>query len=79
MPKAVAESFLDLVRRSQLVEKDRLEKFLADFRKQHGEELPERPEAISEALVEAELITEWQAEKLLATALGIREYSADCG
>jgi len=66
MPKAVAESFLDLVRRSQLVEKDRLETFLADFRKQHGEDLPERPEAISEALVEAELITEWQAEKLLA-------------
>ena len=66
MPKAVAESFLDLVKRSQLVEKDRLEKFLKDFRKQHGEDLPERPEAISEALVEAELLTDWQAEKLLA-------------
>ncbi|NOY28598.1 MAG: serine/threonine protein kinase [Planctomycetes bacterium] len=66
MPKAVANSFLDLVRRSQLVEKDRLEKFLAEFREQHGEELPERPEALSEAMVEVDLITEWQAEKLLA-------------
>lgn len=66
MPKAVADSFLDLVRRSQLVEKDRLKKFLTEFQNQHGEGLPERPEAISEALVEAELITEWQAEKLLA-------------
>jgi len=66
MPRAVAESFLDLVRRSQLVEKDRLEKFLAEFRRKYGEELPERPEAISEEMVEVGLITEWQAEKLLA-------------
>jgi len=66
MLKAVAESFLDLVRRSQLVEKDRLEKFLAEFRKQYGKDLPERPEAIAEAMVEGGMITEWQAEKLLA-------------
>jgi len=66
MPKAVANSFLDLVRRSQLVEKDHLEKFLAEYHRQHGKDLPERSEAISEEMVEAELITEWQAEKLLA-------------
>ncbi|MCA9230110.1 MAG: serine/threonine protein kinase [Planctomycetales bacterium] len=66
MPKAVAESFLDLVRRSQLVEKDRLDRFLDGYRKEVGEELPERPEAISQALVEAGLLTQWQAEKLLA-------------
>ncbi len=66
MPKAVAESFLDLVRRSKLIEKDQLAKFLDAYRKQYGEELPERPEAISEALIEADLLTQWQAEKLLA-------------
>jgi len=62
----VAQSFLDLVKRSQLVEEDQLEKFLAEFRAQNGDELPERQEALAEALVEAELITQWQAEKLLA-------------
>ncbi len=66
MPKAVAESFLDLVRRSRLVEKDRLDRFLVEFQEQNGEGLPERPEAIAEALVEAELLTNWQSEKLLA-------------
>ncbi len=62
----VAQSFLDLVKRSKLVEEDQLEEFLAEYRKQHGEELPERQEALAEAFVEAGLITEWQAEKLLA-------------
>lgn len=66
MPKAVAESFLDLVRRSELVEKDQLDQFLDDYRKQFGEELPERPEAISDSLIEAGLLTQWQSEKLLA-------------
>ena len=62
----VAHSFLDLVKRSQLVEEDQLQEFLSEYHKQHGEKLPERQEALAEAMVEAELITEWQAEKLLA-------------
>lgn len=65
MPKAVAQSFLDLVKRSELVEEDQLAKFLANYREKYGE-LPERQEAVAEALIEAELLTEWQAEKLLA-------------
>jgi len=65
MTKA-AQSFLDLVKRSQLVEEDQLEKFLAEFRAQNGDELPERQEALAEAFVEAKLLTQWQAEKLLA-------------
>ena len=65
MSKAVAQSFLDLVKRSQLVEEDQLAKFLENYQKRDGE-LPERQEAVAEALIEAELITEWQAEKLLA-------------
>lgn len=61
----VAQSFLDLVKRSQLVEDDRLQEFLDDYRKQHGS-LPEQQEVLAEAFVKAELLTEWQAEKLLA-------------
>ena len=66
MSKAVAQSFLDLVKRSQLVEEDRLTKFLDKYRESHDGQLPERQEALAEALVESELITDWQAEKLLA-------------
>ena len=66
MSKAVAPSFLDLVKRSRLVEAEQLDKFLKELRARSGGELPERQEAIAEALIEAELLTSWQAEKLLA-------------
>ena len=66
MSKVVDQSFLDLVRRSQLVEEDQLSKFLANYEIEHGQEFPERQEALAEALVEAELLTDWQADKLLA-------------
>jgi len=62
----VAQGFLELVKRSRLVEEDQLQEFLSKYRGQHGDELPERQEALAEALVEAEILTEWQAEKLLA-------------
>ena len=62
----VAQSFLDLVKRSLLVEEDQLQEFLTQFRAEHSGELPERQEALAEALVEAELLTNWQADKLLA-------------
>lgn len=61
-----AQGFLDLVKRSQLVEDDQLQSFLANYRETHGEELPQRPEALADAFVEEGLLTEWQAEKLLA-------------
>ena len=61
-----AQSFLDFVRRSQLVEEDQLDKFLAEYLKTNDGKLPERQEALSEAMIEAELITDWQADKLLA-------------
>ncbi|MCH2597063.1 MAG: serine/threonine protein kinase, partial [Pirellulales bacterium] len=65
MSKSVAQSFIDLVKRSQLVEEDQLSKFLVSYRKTHGE-LPQRHEAVAEILIEAGLLTQWQTEKLLA-------------
>ena len=65
MSEAVAQSFIDLVKRSQLVEEDQLSKFLVSYRKTHGE-LPQRHEAVAEILIEAGLLTQWQTEKLLA-------------
>ncbi len=62
----VAQSFLDLVKRSQLVEDDQLQEFLTQFRTEHSGKLPEKKDALAEALVKADLLTNWQAEKLLA-------------
>ncbi|QEG35002.1 serine/threonine-protein kinase [Bythopirellula goksoeyrii] len=68
MTKVVAQNqnFVDLVKRSQLVEEEQLERFLAKLRKENGGKLPETQEALAKALVEAELLTNWQSEKLLA-------------
>ncbi len=69
MTKA-AQSFLDLVKRSLLVEEDQLQEFLTQFRAQssagHDGKIPENQEKLAEALVKADLLTNWQAEKLLA-------------
>ena len=61
-----AQSFLDLVKRSQLVQEDPLKEFLSKIRKQQSEGLLKSSESLAKAFVEEELLTEWQAEKLLA-------------
>ncbi len=68
MTKAVAQNqnFIDLVKRSQLVEEEQLERFLTKLRAKNGGALPATQEAIAQALVEAELLTEWQSDKLLS-------------
>ena len=59
----MAHTFLDLVRRSQLIEEDRLEKFLAELRDAHGGGLPEPHEKLAAALVE-DLSTSFVADFL---------------
>ena len=66
MTKA-SQSFLDLVKRSQLVEADQLQEFLDKYRAEHGE-LPERQEALAEAIVEA-----GEPEGLVLAGLGSRD------
>lgn len=66
MAKPDAQSFVELVKRSQLVEDEPLERVLAKLRAKHGKKLPEDAQLIANALIEAELLTEWQADKLLA-------------
>jgi serine/threonine protein kinase len=58
--------FLDLVRRSQLVEEDQLTKFLGALSARNGRKLPDQPDKLSAEMVAAGLLTEWQSEKLLA-------------
>ncbi|HYO24304.1 MAG TPA: serine/threonine-protein kinase, partial [Lacipirellulaceae bacterium] len=58
--------FLDLVRRSQLVEEDQLTKFLGALSARNGRTLPATPEKLSAEMTAGPLLSEWQAEKLLA-------------
>ena len=53
----MASEFLDLVRKSGLVENDQLDKFLADLKKARGGMLPREKDELADALIEAELIT----------------------
>jgi len=66
MTKAVAQSFIDLVKRSQLVEEEQLERFLAKLRAKSGGKLPDTQEDLAQALIEEGLLTEWQSDKLLS-------------
>jgi serine/threonine protein kinase len=66
MTKTVAQNFIDLVKRSQLIEEEQLDKFLAKLRAKNDGVLPPTQEALAQALVEGELLTEWQADKLLS-------------
>ncbi len=61
-----ANDFLDLLRRSQLVEEDQLTKFLGALAARNGHRLPEDGERLAGFMVEAGMLTEWQSEKLLA-------------
>lgn len=61
-----APDFLDLVRRSSLVEEDQLTRFLGALAARNGQKPAESAETLSAELIGAGLLTEWQAEKLLA-------------
>ena len=63
MAKPKVDAFLDLVRRSGLVEKDRLSALLLTLKSEAGEHADAG--LIANRLVEAEIITRWQADRLL--------------
>jgi serine/threonine protein kinase len=65
MPKPNVETFLDLVQRSGLVEKDRLQDLVAQLEKESGGELPADVDEVARRFVAANLITPWQCEGLL--------------
>lgn len=65
MAKLKAETFIDLLRRSGLVEKDRLHAALSELKDQVGAEALADTELVVNRLVQAGLITRWQADKLL--------------
>lgn len=65
MTKLKGDSFIDLVRRSELVEKDQLGRALAELEQSRGKEACNDPQQVSRYLLDAGLLTHWQCNKLL--------------
>ena len=66
MAKVNVEKFLELVKRSQLVEETPLAECLDGLRKKSNGEMPQAADAVARALVDAKLLTRWQADNLLS-------------
>lgn len=58
-------TFLELVRKSQLVEEDQLTRALNAYKEKHGGELPGDADVVATHLIDSGLITRWHADKLL--------------
>jgi len=65
MARIKVENFLDLLRRSGLVEKDQLTRFLRELRDEAGGQLPADADEIAQKLIDAGLATRWQTDKLM--------------
>jgi serine/threonine-protein kinase len=65
MAKLSAANFLDYVERSSLVDEAALSKSVAEFKTQHGGELPEDGDLLANHLIKAGLITDWHVDKLM--------------
>ncbi len=65
MTKITSEQFVEIVRKSRLVDAETLESQVLRIRTEHGGQLPEDPVDIAKALQKAELLTHWHCEKLL--------------
>ncbi len=60
-----ASEFLDIVRRSGLVEREQLQRAIVEFKTEAADQPIDDAQAVAEGLVKAGLITRWHAEKLL--------------
>lgn len=64
MVKLKADRFIDLVKRSGLVEKDRLAAALSELEQRSGKQALEDGQAVTRHLLDAGLLTRWQCDKL---------------
>lgn len=65
MAKLKVENFVELIKRSGLVDKDRLAKAIDEFKQADGGELVADSERLAERFINAGLLTKWQCSKLL--------------
>ncbi len=66
MAELTANKLLELIKRSGLVEDDRLRSFLKKEKARLGGDLPDDQQVLADRMVDAGLLTKWQADKLLA-------------
>jgi serine/threonine protein kinase len=66
MTKVTANKFLELVRRSGLVEEARLTSFLEKASRDHGDAVVDDQDRLARLMIDEGLVTQWQADKLLA-------------
>lgn len=66
MSKLSSQRFLEMVAKSNLVEKSAYDSLVAELRERHEGELPSKAKQVSAAFVERGLLTDWHVEKLLA-------------
>jgi serine/threonine protein kinase len=59
------ESFIDYVERSALVEAQTLQAALGEFKSAHNGKLPEDADLLTSFLIDKQLLTSWQVEKLM--------------
>jgi serine/threonine-protein kinase len=64
MAKPKVDNFLDLVRRSKLVERDQLNRFLLALKEESGDEAAQDSQIVAQRMVDQGLLTSWQREKL---------------
>lgn len=64
MAKVNTNKFVELVKRSELVELGQLNAFLADVKMEAGE-LPEKASSLAEFMIKADLLNQWQSDNLL--------------
>ena len=66
MPKVESsDKLLELIKRSGLVEKEPLAEAVAQCCARFGGKLPDDARQLADALIQAKVITSWQADKLL--------------
>ncbi len=65
MAKLTLDDFLDFVRRSKLVDDDRLSPALTKYRDEHGGDLLGEAKDMAQYLISAGLLTQWHCDKLL--------------
>lgn len=65
MPTVTGDKLIELIKRSGLVEDERLAPVLADFEARRGRAALDDARQVADALIEAGLLTSWQTDKLL--------------
>jgi serine/threonine-protein kinase len=65
MPKPNVETLVDLLQRSGLVEKDRLDACVAQIKQENDGQLPGDVDLVARRFVTDNLITQWQCDRLL--------------